>query len=417
LATRHSRFRSLFACLLPLLTVAPASAGDWPQWRGPGREGVWHEAGLPERLPAEGLKPRWRQPMGGGYGGVAVSGSRVYVMDRRTLPREVERVLCLDAGTGKTIWEHTYPVSYGKLEFGNGPRTTPTVRAGRVWTYGTQGHLFCLETATGKVIWARDTVKDWKGRYPTWGHACSPLLDGPRLLVQVGAPDGCLFALDAATGKELWRALADRPGYSSPVIAQGKGWRQAIYWTAQHVAGLDPETGTVLWKVPFEFSYDVAISDLVFRDGLVLASNYWTGSKAIRLDAAGKAPEIAWEGKQLSLVMSTPLVRDGHVYAVDRFRGLKCIEMATGKVKWEGEYVVRRGEHNPQAALVWAGARLLIFNDRGELILAEVGPNGFRQLGKAAILGGQTWAHPAFADRCIFARNDEEIVCVPVVGP
>jgi outer membrane protein assembly factor BamB len=397
-----------------MLTASPLAAGDWPQWRGVGREGVWREEGLPDKLPAE-LKPRWRQPIGGGYAGIAATGGKVYTLDRQKEPKEIERVLCLDADTGKTVWAHEYPVTYGKLDYGNGPRSTPTVQDGRVYTLGAVGHLHCLDAATGKVIWSRDTVKDFKGRYPTWGHACSPLLDGDRLLVQVGGEGACLVALEAATGKEVWRSLADRPGYSSPRIVQTKTWRQVVFWTAEHVVGLDPATGKVRWKVPFEITYDVAISDVIYHDGLLLASNYWSGSKAIRLDEKGENPEVVWEGKQLSLLMSTPLARDGHVYALDRFRGLKCLEMRSGKVKWEGEHVTPRGT-NPQATLVWAGERALILNERGDLTLAELKPEGYRALGKVPLLGGLVWAHPAYADRCVFARNDEEIVCVPLTG-
>jgi outer membrane protein assembly factor BamB len=404
----------LIAALLCPRTVL---ADDWPQWRGPKRDGTWRELGLPKRLPAPELKARWRQTIGGGYGGIAVAGGRVYVMDRRKKPREVERILCLDAVTGATIWTHTYPVVYGKMEYGNGPRGTPTVHGGRVYTFGALGHLHGLDAADGRVVWVRDTVKEFKGRVPTWGHACSPLVDGERLLVQVGGqPDACLVALDLATGKEIWRSLADRPGYSSPVLIETKQWRQLVYFTPEHVVGLEPATGRVRWRVPFPgITYDVSISDVVWSEGVLLASNYWSGSRAIRLNERGLDPSVAWEGKQLSLLMSTPLVRDGHVYALDRHRGLKCLKLQTGEVLWDGEYVTPRGS-NPQASLVWAGDNALILNERGELVLAELSPKGCRILGKTPILGA-TWAHPAYANGCIFARNDEEIVCVPLAGP
>jgi outer membrane protein assembly factor BamB len=397
-----------------LTGAAAATVGDWPQWRGPERDSVWQPDGLPDKLPAT-LTPRWRRPIGGGYGGVAVSGGRVFVMDRQKGPPEIERILCLDAATGKQIWEHRYPVSYGKLDYGNGPRATPNVHARRVYAIGALGHLHCLDAASGRVLWSRDTVKEFHGQVPTWGHACSPLVDGDRVVVQPGGtPDACLVALDAATGNELWRSLPDRPGYSSPVILSGEGWRELVFWTAEHLAALEPATGKVLWKVPFgPINYDVAIADPVFDVGVVLVSNYWTGSKAVRLDDRGQKPVVAWEGKQLSLLMSTPLVRNGHAYALDRFRGLKCIELRTGKVKWEDQHVTPRGT-NPQASLVWAGDKALIFNEKGELQLASLTPEGFRSLGKAIVLSGLTWAHPAYADGCVFARNDEEIVCVPL---
>jgi outer membrane protein assembly factor BamB len=402
--------------LLLLIPVCGLSAADWPQWRGANRDGIWQERDLPEKFPTRGLAPRWKTPLGGGHGGIAVAQGRVFVMDRQTKPAEVERVVCLDAGTGKELWVHRYPVAYGKLDYGNGPRSTPTVHAGKVYTLGALGHLFCLEARTGKVIWSSDTGKEFNGQVPTWGHACSPLIDGPRLVVQVGGrPDACLVALDPDTGKEVWRSLADPPGYSSPVLIETGKWRLLAYFTPEHIVGLAPETGKVLWRVPFEgISYGVSISDVSWVDGVLLASNYWSGSKAVQLDERGLNPRVVWEGKQLSLLMSTPLVRNGFVYALDRFKGVKCLEARTGTVRWEGWHVTPRGS-NPHASLVWIdGNRVLALNTPGELVLAELTPEGHREISRAAIIG-RTWAHPAFADRCVFARTDEEIVCVPLV--
>ena len=400
------------ACLWGIVAVLSVAA-DWPQWRGAARDGTWAEANLPDRFPADGLKVRWRQPIGGGYAGIAVAGGRVYTLDRQKEPREVERVLCLDAATGKTVWEHAYPVTYGKLEYGNGPRSTPTVHAGRVYTFGALGHLHCLDAVTGKVVWAHDTVKEFKGRVPTWGHACSPLVDGDRVVVQTGGEDACVQAFDRLTGKEVWRALPDRPGYSSPVLIDPPGGRQLVCWTAEHVNGLDPATGKVLWQVPHTTNYDVTISDPVYHDGVLLVSDYWEGSKAIRLDGRGRNPQVVWQGRRLSLLMATPLVRAGHAYALDKKDGLQCVELKTGAIKWEGEHVTPK-DRNPQASFAWAGGdRALILNTPGELILAELTPAGYKQLAKQTILG-KTWANPAFADGCVFARNDTEIVCVPL---
>jgi outer membrane protein assembly factor BamB len=400
-------------CLVAFAVLALAS--DWPQWRGKNRDNVWAVKGLPDKLPDE-LTPRWKKPIGAGYGGIAVTGGRVYVMDRQKQPKEIERVVCLDAESGKQLWSHDYAVSYGKLDYGNGPRCTPTVHDGKVYTLGALGHLHCLDAKTGKVLWSHDTVKTFGAKIPTWGHACSPLIDGKRVVVQVGGKGGSLLALDKQSGKEVWRALDDPPGYSSPVIVDSGKWRQLAYFSPRHVAGLDPENGKVLWKVPFKgIEYDVSISDVVFADGVLLASNYWSGSKAVKLDDKGLNPEVVWEGKDLSLLMSTPLVKGKHVYALDRDRGLKCIEMRSGKVIWEGQHVTPRGR-NPQASLAWvSGDRALILNTPGELALVELTPKGLTKRGKASVIG-QTWAHPAFADGCVFARSDSEIVCVPLTG-
>jgi outer membrane protein assembly factor BamB len=339
-------------------------------------------------------------------------------MDRQTKPREVERVLCFDAANGKILWNHDYAVAYGKLDYGNGPRSTPTIHDGKIYTLGALGHLYCLDAKTGKEKWSKDTVKEFKGRIPTWGHACSPLVvDGKWLVVQVGGqPDACLVALDLKTGKELWRSLSDRPGYSSPVLINAGKARLLAYFTPQHIVGLDPDTGKVKWREPFEgITYDVAITDVVFSDGVLLAGNYWSGSKALKLDEKGQKTKVAWEGKELSLLMSTPLVKGEFVYALDRFRGLKCIQLQTGKILWQDQHLTPRGT-NPQASLVWVGGnRALVLNTPGELLLVEMTPKGCKRLGKASIVG-KTWAHPGFADGCIFARSDTEITCTPLTG-
>ena len=170
-------------------------------------------------------------------------------------------------------------------------------------------------------------------------------------------------------------------------------------------------------KVPFEgITYDVSISDVVFADGVLLASNYWSGSKAIRLDEKRLNPKVAWEGKGLSLLMSTPLVEGGHVFALDRFRGVKCVEVKSGKVVWEGWHVTPRG-HNPQASLVWAGrpGRALVLTTPGDLVVADVSVKGYKVLSRTPVVA-KTWAHPGFGEGCVFARNDTEIVCVPLAG-
>ncbi len=407
----------MIRAIVVLVLLCPVMAlADWPQWRGPTRDGVWTNANVPEKFPAK-LEARWRKPLDGGYSGLAVVEGRVYAFDYQKKLKEQERILCLDAKTGETLWSQAYNVAYQKLDYGNGPRTTPAVHKGRVYTYGARGHLHCLDAKSGKVLWSHDCVKEFNGRIPTWGHSCSPFIDGPRVLVQVGGqPNAGLVAFDLETGKEVWRSLSDRPGYSSPVVISGKGWRQLAYFLPEHVVGLDPESGKELWRIKqTPIAYDVSISDPIWHAGVLLTGDYWTGCRAITLDEKGLNPKVIWKGKQVSLLMSTPLWRDGHVYALDRFRGLKCIELKTGAIKWQDEYVAPRG-NNPQASLVWIGERALIFNEKCELILAKLTPEKYEEISKVTVPleSGFTWAHPAYADGCIFVRDDAEVLCVPL---
>jgi len=406
----YSRFLAflILNAIVPTVSAAEPDA-EWPQWHGPNRDQVWAVRNLPD-LPKE-LAPLWKKPIGGGFGGVSVAGGHVFVMDRQKDPKETERVVCLSLDNGDTKWVREYPVKYGKLDYGTGPRATPTIHDGRVYTLGAVGHLLCLDEKSGDVIWSHDCTAEFKATLPTWGLASSPLIDGERVLVQVGGADACVMAFDRKSGKVAWKALGDRSGYTSLVrIDVGKN-KLVIAWTAENINALDAENGKVLWSIPFFITYDVAIADPVWHDGVLMCSQYWEGSKALALDANGLHPKVAWEGKQLRMLMSTPLVRDGFAYALDRQNGVVCIELKTGKVKWDG-FQVSLDRHNPHAALTWTGdGEVLALNDKGELIRAKLSPEKFTEIGRTKLFGG-SWAHPAFARGCIVMRDDKEIVCV-----
>jgi outer membrane protein assembly factor BamB len=402
----------LVACNFPLPAAEPDA--DWPQWHGPNRAQVWAVRNLPA-LPKE-VPALWRKPIGGGFGGVAVARGRVFVLDRQKTPREVERVLCMDLDTGETKWVREYPVKYAGLDYGIGPRATPTVYDGRVYTFGAVGHLHCLDAKTGDVIWSHDCKTEFKATLPTWGLASSPLIDGDRVVVQAGGADACVIAFDRTTGKVGWKALNDRAGYTSPVRIEVGANKLLVAWTAENINALDAESGKVLWSVPFYISYDVAIADPVWHAGVLLCGQYWEGSKALTLDANGLNPTVAWESKKLRLLMSTPLVRDGFAYALDWKNGVSCVDLKTGAVKWDG-FKVSTDARNPHAALTWTGdGEVLALNDKGELIRAKLSPQKFEELGRMKIFGG-SWAHPAFARGRVVVRDDHEIVCVRLTGP
>ena len=223
---------------------------DWPQWGGPQRDGVWRETGIVKTLPPGLLSRMWSTPIGEGYAGPAVAAGHVYVTDlvARDGKKGVERVLCLDAASGKILWTHATAVDYG-ISYPAGPRATPVVDAGRVYTLGAVGDLLCLDTADGKVLWSKQLVRDLGTVLPTWGLSASPLVDGPRLITLAGGANGALVvAFDKTSGKELWRALDDPGvGYSPPLIFTLAGRRQLIQWHPKAVSSLDPETGKLLW--------------------------------------------------------------------------------------------------------------------------------------------------------------------------
>ncbi len=423
--TNH-RLRLYYPLAVVLLAVVASAsrAEDWPRWRGPRGDGTWNGPKLPAKWPDGGPRVLWRQPIGGGFAGIVVVGERVYAMDRTKQSREVERVLCLEASSGKLIWEHKYPVEYGKLDYGNGPRAAPTVHDGRVYTLGAVGHVSCLDAATGKVHWTHDMIGEFGARLSEWGFAASPVIVDDKVIIHTGAqPNGSFIAFDRLTGQESWRNLPDAAGYSTPIVIEHRGRRQLICWTPENVRSLDPGTGKLFWSVPYKVTYGVSIATPIFQDGIVFVSGYWEGSKAIRLGDAPSDHELVWEDNRwLRGLMSQPLYRDGHAYLLDKHHGLICFELKTGKKVWDdGNRMTPKGR-NPHAAMVWLGDgdRAIILNSDGDLVLARLGPAGYNEQSRAHIIDPtdqQIWAHPAYAGSRAFARSDAEIVCVSLVAP
>lgn len=445
---------AVFSLVLGGSAAAEHRAGmlDWPQWFGPQRDGVWRESGLLPNFPAGGPKVLWRQSIGSGYSGPAVAGERVFVMDwqraldgdgkptrptRKGIPGN-ERVLCLDAATGKLVWKHEYPALY-KVSYPNGPRTTPVVRDGRVYTLGTMGDLCCLDAANGRVIWARNLPAEYKVDAPVWGYAASLLLDGDLLFTLVGGEGSAVVALRKDSGQEVWRALTtEEIGYSPPMIYEGGGKRQLIIWLSESLNGLDPATGKSFWTQPYPAKgppQRPAVNIVTVRhqgDLLFIASAYH-GPMMLRLAADKPAAQVLWQipskdpekPESLSSIMPTPVIKDGHVYGVCAFGELRCLDAATGKQLWQ-TYAATGGKRTDcgTAFLIEQGDRFVIFNDAGDLILANLSPAGYHEIGRTHIIDPVqfarnrhvVWSHPAFAHRCVFARNDKEIICVSMAA-
>ena len=394
--------------------------GDWPRWRGSHGNGHWTGGSIPDRWPASGLRRIWRQPLGGGYGGVAVSDGRVYVMDRRLNGEPGERVVCFDAATGRLQWVEEYASTYADMAYANGPRTTPAIADGIVYTLGAAGHLLALDAQQGTRVWSRDIVADDNAPLPAWGFCSSPFTWNNLLMIQAGAPqDRCLIALDPHSGKTVWTSLNDDAGYATPLVVEHDGSHQLICWTPTHVRSVAASTGAPLWSIPFRADSGMSIAMPVYHDDLLLVTGYYNGTIAIRLGTEVQAPTIAWENRrELRGHMSQPLCRDGYGYLLDRRHGVTCFELATGRKVWDAENRVTAKARNPHATMVWVDAskKALILNSDGELILATLSPQGYIEHARAKLLG-ETWAHPAYSGYHVYARSDTEIVCFSLRDP
>jgi outer membrane protein assembly factor BamB len=394
--------------------AAPRAGGeDWPRWRGPRGDGTWQAPPLPQTWPPGGPRRLWRVDIGPGYSGIAVAQGRVFTMDR---PRgsDDERIVCFDAATGQLLWEHRYHAPYGDLDYGKGPRSTPTWDRGRLYTLGAVGHLHCLDAATGRVLWSKDLVRQERAVIPQWGLAASPVVEGTSVIVHAGLPGGCFAALDAATGQWTWRSGDDPAGYSTPIVIEHAGVRQLVGWTPKHVVGLDVRDGRLLWQIPYEVTYGVSIASPIYHQGIVLVCGYWEGSKAIALGAEPDQARLLWEENRfLRGLMDPPLFRDGYVYLLDKQHGLVAFQIARGEKLWTDGHRLTPRDRNPQVSMVWLGAsnRAICLNSQGELILVELTPQGLTEQARAPIVG-RTWAHPAYAGTVAYARDDEQLVAV-----
>ncbi len=435
--------RLLCLALLSVLLTSAARADDWPQWLGPQRDGVWRETGILQKFPAGGPKVLWRAPIQGGYAGPAVADGRVYVTDRVVSPPQ-ERVLCLDEKSGKVLWKHEYECRYSGIQYPAGPRTTPLVRGGKVYTLGAAGDLFCFDAAGGKVIWSKNFRKDFGARVPLWGFAAHPLLDGDRLICLVGGKDHVVMAFDKDTGKEKWHALSlergdTQIGYCPPMIYRvGSGPRQLIIWHPEGVNSLDPVTGKVYWSQEFFAKANLTVPTPRLAGDLLLVTSFYNGSMLLKLsDGAKPGAEVVWRSKgrgetvgatdKLHSIMPTPFIDGGYIYGVCSYGELRCLRLEDGKRIWETRKPTSGGEpvRWANAFLVKNGERYFLFNEKGDLIIARLSPKGYDEIDRTHVLDPTNrlsadrlvlWSHPAFANKCMFARNDKEIVCVSLAA-
>ena len=421
-----------------------AQADDWPQWRGAGRLAVWSETGIVDRFPDSGLKVAWRTPVRSGFAGPAVADGRVFVLDWREDPESrtldgTERLVALDEETGAVLWTHEWATSYRMLQasYAIGPRATPTVDGDRVYAVGASGALRCVDAASGELIWSRNYIDDYDTSVATWGVASAPLVDGDRLIAIVGGePDALVVAFDKRTGAELWRAVevVGEMGYGQPVIYEAGGVRQLIVWHAAALASLDPETGETYWEEPWEVGAGMSVATPV-RDGdYLLVSQFYYGSMMMRLDTDRPSASVLWKGASrsempdetdgLHALITTPIVAAGHVYGVGSYGELRGLDARTGERLWMSDRMTVQARWGT-AYMVRQGGRYFVSNDEGYLIIARFTPEGYVEVDRTMLLEATShsgygpqrrfdrlvnWSHPAFANRHVVQRNDNEVI-------
>ena len=445
-------------CVGVVILSVGMSAEDWHQWRGVDRRGMWTETGIVETLP-EQLKVRWRVSINPGYSGPAVDDGRVFITDWAEDPQSrtldgTERVLSLDEETGAVLWTYEWPTSYRMLQvsYAVGPRATPTVDGDRVYVVGATGRLVCLDVGTGEALWEKDYIEDYDTFVPTWGVTSAPLVDGDRLIALVGGVPGALVvAFDKHSGEELWRSLdvVGEMGYAQPVIYEAGGVRQLIIWHPAALVSLNPETGDVYWEQPWDVGVGATVPTPVKSGNYLLVSQYTYGSMMMRLDSDRPDATMLWKGQSrselpdktdgLHSMIATPVIVDDYFYGVGSYGELRGLDARTGERLWMSP------EMTPQAR--WSTAFIVRHEDRffvnteeGFLIIAQFTPTGYVELGRTKLIDATgrsdrtgesdrilrrsgrppregtsynrpvNWSHPAYANRHIVHRNDQEII-------
>ena len=438
--SRLRAFPAHFLLAISLATLpSPLRAEDWPEWRGRGRGGVWNETGIVGKFPESGLKVAWRTPIRGGYSGPSVAEGRVFVTDFSPTEKKsgIERALCLDEKTGAILWKTEWQADYAGISYETGPRATPTVDGDRVYVLGARGIMNCLEAKTGKVVWKKDFVADYELRPPVWGTASAPLVDGPRVICVAGggAKGATLVAFDKLTGEEKWRAIETpaEPGYGQPILIEAGGpgkLRQLIFWHSTALFSLNPETGAIYWQVPFQLRVGLSVATPVVSGNRLFVSAFYNGSLMLELDPRKPAVREVWRSgtsseintADLHSLISTPVFKGDHIYGICSYGQFRCISAATGERVWETPEVTREKARWATGFIVPNGGRHFINNDRGELIIADLEPDGWHEISRTPLitpdnkrggrreLGAVNWVHPAYANKHIITRNEQEII-------
>jgi outer membrane protein assembly factor BamB len=417
--------------------IAHLGADDWPEWRGKGRLGVWNETGLVDRLPAT-LPVTWRTSINGGYSGPAVAGGHVFVTDatrRKVGDQVVERLVVLDESTGKILWTKEWETDYSPMVdvWSIGPVATPTVDGDRVYVVGRMGDMFALNVADGKVLWQKNYEKDFGTIIPLYGTTSAPIVDGDRLIALVGGLEGANYmALDKLTGKEIWRSRSSdpEPGYNQPTIIEAAGVRQLIAWDPNAVSGLDPVTGKVYWEVPFTVQLALTIMTPVHHGPYLFVATQYSGARMVKLDDKKPGAALLWSNDTrnedtINPATSTPVIDGDYIYGLSSFGTLRCLEIATGKLVWETQALTKEHVMYVSAYFVRNGDRYFINNDRGELIIAKLSPRGYEEVSRSQLItpthpqirrraAGLVahWTQPAYANKHLITRNDNEIISV-----
>jgi len=400
------------ACAALLILAGPAVADDWPFFRGPNSNGVSAETGWTTEWPASGPKVAWRTDVGFGASSVVVVGDRVITMGSRK-DKDEDVVWCLDVDSGRVLWQFTYPSKFDARQFEGGTASTPTVDGPFVYALGYLGQVHCLGIDDGQAVWRRHLVDDFGGRYSSWKYAGSPLVAGELVIFDTGADGNSTVALDKTAGRKVWGVGHDLAGYATPVPFERSGRRGVLVFKARAMVAHDLASGRELWRIDWRTNYDCnASTPTVVGDKLFISTGY--GGKRARgalfqLDEG--EPRQIWLNQDLETRTSSAVVWEGHVYCVSERSGgqLMCVDLRDGAVAWAEPGFARYG------TLMIADGKLVVLDEKGDLVIADATPDGYHELARAKVLSSRSWVMPVLAGGRIYAKSNQgELVCLDV---
>jgi outer membrane protein assembly factor BamB len=392
-------FRNLTAILTAgVLSTLFARADDWPQWRGPNRNGISQEKGWIDRFPEQGPPIAWKATVGLGFSSIVVADGKAYTAGHTD---GSDSVFCFDALTGKEIWKHSYPAELGDKFFEGGTTGTPTIDGTRLYWLSRWGDLFCFDAATGKIVWQRQLVTETEARVPTWGFTGAPTVYKDLLILNVGEAG---LALEKATGKEIWKSANEDPGYNTPLPVSRDGKTEMWFANGRSYFSIVPESGKMLWSMKWLTEYGVNAADPIpYGDKVFISSGYGKGAALFKpaADPEGE-PDVVWKNRTFRTQMNAAVLVDKHLYGADGDTAsknfLKCIEIETGKQTWSQPDFGTGG-------LVVADGKFIALAAKGELMIAPVSPEAFQPTARANVLGGKSWTAPVLANGIVYCRN------------
>jgi outer membrane protein assembly factor BamB len=381
---------------------AVAETTGWTDFRGARRDG--HYTAGPIRTDWTTLQPLWRQPAGAGYASFVVAGGRAFTVEQRGSD---EVAAAYDIQTGRELWTNVWRALFQESMGGPGPRATPTWHDGRVYVLGATGEFRALDAATGRTLWRTDILADTGADNLQWGMAAAPLVVDDTVVVLPGGDNGqSVVAYDRGSGTRVWAALDDPASYSSPMLVTLAGVRQILTFTATRLVGLSPENGRLLWEFPWETQNGVNASQPLIAgpDRVFISSGYGADAAMVQL-AAGAGEQLTvrelWRTNRLNNVFTSSVLHDGFIYGLDEAI-LTCLDASTGELKWKG------GRYGYGQVLLASG-HLIVLTEEGELALVRADPTAHQEITRVPAIEGKTWNHPAMSDGILLVRNIEEM--------